>query len=94
MELTSYSRSVRNIYRSYTSSGPNYYTYNSDRTGSTDSPMGYHTSLSQASWYRFGGEAGTRMATTPPPYKSCGTTSPGWLATALPVCPRFSRQRA
>ncbi|MCK6573847.1 hypothetical protein L6V77_22440 [Myxococcota bacterium] len=37
-----------------------------------------------AGWYRFGGEAGTRMPTTPPPELSCGTHAPGWMVGEYP----------
>ena len=30
-------------------------------------------------WFRFEGAAGTRIATTCPPYHRCGTDAPGWM---------------
>ena len=35
-------------------------------------------------WYRFVGDAGTKMQTTPMPRGICGTTNSGWLTTAHP----------
>ena len=37
-----------------------------------------------ARWYRFTGDAGTRMPTSPPSTSSCGTLAPGWLNGAHP----------
>ena len=51
---------------------------------SAGSPMAGQSILSNASWYHFSGEAGEQMPTEPPAYESCGTTSPGWLASAHP----------
>ncbi|KAL9961273.1 hypothetical protein ACROYT_G030182 [Oculina patagonica] len=36
-------------------------------------------------WYRFHGDAGTKMPTTCPPTKRCGTDAPGWLNGAHPT---------
>ena len=36
-------------------------------------------------WFRFEGSAGTRMPTSCPPYKRCGTTAPGWLNGGHPT---------
>ncbi|XP_078382733.1 pancreatic secretory granule membrane major glycoprotein GP2-like [Oculina patagonica] len=36
-------------------------------------------------WYRFQGDAGTRMPTTCPPKYSCNTHAPGWLNGAHPT---------
>lgn len=35
-------------------------------------------------WYRFVGEAGSRMPESPPPIYSCSTHAPGWLASPHP----------
>ena len=35
-------------------------------------------------WYRFVGDAGTKMLTTPVPRGRCGTINSGWLTTAHP----------
>ena len=35
-------------------------------------------------WYRFVGDAGTKMQTTPVPRDRCGTVKSGWLETAHP----------
>ena len=35
-------------------------------------------------WYRFVGDAGTKMPTTPVPRNRCGTAKSGWLKTAHP----------
>ena len=35
-------------------------------------------------WYRFSGAAGTRMASSCPPFKSCGSTVTGWLSGRHP----------
>jgi len=36
-------------------------------------------------WFRFQGDAGTKMPTTCPPKHSCGTHAPGWLNGAHPA---------
>ena len=36
-------------------------------------------------WYRFVGDAGTRMPTTCPPIRSCGVNFPGWLIGPHPA---------
>ncbi|KAL9961286.1 hypothetical protein ACROYT_G030197 [Oculina patagonica] len=36
-------------------------------------------------WYRFQGDAGTKMPTTCPPTHRCGTDAPGWLNGAHPT---------
>lgn len=36
-------------------------------------------------WYRFGGEAGKKIATTCPAENSCGTDGPGWMNGAHPT---------
>ena len=40
--------------------------------------------LDPTSWVRFESPAGVRLATEPPGYRQCGTSSTGWLATAHP----------
>ena len=35
-------------------------------------------------WFRFQGSAGTRMATSCPSFRSCGTAYPGWLTGGHP----------
>ncbi|XP_028410572.1 uncharacterized protein LOC114533270 isoform X2 [Dendronephthya gigantea] len=40
--------------------------------------------LSQG-WYRFGGEAGTQIATTCVPKRRCGTHAPGWMTQKHPT---------
>ena len=35
-------------------------------------------------WFRFQGSAGTRMATSCPSHRRCGTHSPGWLSGGHP----------
>ena len=55
---------MTNVYASFDTSGPNHYAIKSDASGgSADSPMRNHALLADASWYRFEGEAGTRMPT-------------------------------
>ena len=44
----------------------------------------YSLRSSRCRWYRFTGEAGSRLPTEPPAHLSCGTVSPGWLATTHP----------
>ncbi len=53
----------------------------SDSTGVADAATGVFVA---DQWYRFGGEAGTEMATTPPQLYSCGTYIPGWFAGEIP----------
>ena len=36
-------------------------------------------------WFRFQGDAGTKMTTTCVPYLRCGTDAPGWLDGAHPA---------
>jgi len=50
-------------------------------TGSWRNRESYNTSLDWAGngWYRFTGEAGTKMATNFPGYNKCGTDYPGYL---------------
>ncbi len=36
-------------------------------------------------WYRFGGGAGIKIATSCVSYHSCGTTTPGWMTAAHPT---------
>ena len=36
-------------------------------------------------WFRFQGDAGTKMTTTCVPYLRCGTDAPGWLNGAHPT---------
>ena len=38
-------------------------------------------------WYRFEGDAGTRLPTECPPSKRCHTTSPGWVDVARTPLP-------
>ena len=69
----------------------NRYRHRCDRN---DGPMRGASTLPMATWYYFSGEAGDQMPTEPPPWESCGTSSPGWLATALPAvgdAPRYGR---
>ena len=74
-------RSVRNVYRDWNVPGPNWYGSVCDRNA--PAPMASHDDVSSALWYRFSGDAGTQMPTKPPPYRSCGTDYPGWLATPM-----------
>nr|XP_058940559.1 fibropellin-3-like [Pocillopora verrucosa] len=43
------------------------------------SGYGRHCDRRLSGWYRFSGAAGTRMATSCPPFKRCGSTATGWL---------------
>ena len=36
-------------------------------------------------WYRFGGQAGTKIATSCVPYGHCGSTSTGWMIGSHPA---------
>ena len=36
-------------------------------------------------WYRFTGDAGTKLAMTAPPVSHCGTSATGWMQGALPA---------
>jgi len=68
----------------------NRYTSRCDRHG----PMREDSNLTTARWYSFAREAGTHMPITAPPFQSCGTTNPGWLATShatLGSPPRYGR---
>lgn len=47
-------------------------------------PISQHSSLSDAEWVRFAGDAGTQMPRSPPGYQRCGTERSGWLATPMP----------
>ena len=42
--------------------------------------MAGHTTLAEASWYRFGGAAGTHMPEWAPTDRACGTWFAGWLS--------------
>ena len=44
---------MNNVYTEYTNNPRNYYVFKNDYSCTTDSPMGCHTSLDQADWYRF-----------------------------------------
>ena len=37
-----------------------------------------------AGWYRFAGDAGSRIPTTAPGINKCGTASPGWMNSSYP----------
>ena len=52
--------------------------------GAADKPMSAHDDVSTADWYRFGGLAGFRMASSPPGISRCGTKYTGWLSTPHP----------
>ena len=74
--------SARVLARSHTDPSPNHYTNKCD--GDADSPMAPHATYASAHWFRFGGEAGSRMLSRPPGSTQwCGTLYPGWLATPL-----------
>ena len=42
------------------------------------------TSWTGPSWYKFVYPAGTKMATKPPPVRTCGTRATGWMTTEHP----------
>ena len=83
-ELNEAWRSTSNVYSDYNSAPYNYYISKCDYYES-DSPMYGHSTIEQARWYRFTGSAGTRMPTSSPVYRTCGTDKPGWLATPHPA---------
>ena len=48
----------------------------------------YHSSCDSGlgpGWFRFEGSAGTRMATSCPPYYRCGSAGTGWLSGGHPT---------
>ncbi|HEY8376613.1 MAG TPA: DUF4215 domain-containing protein, partial [Nannocystis sp.] len=51
-----------------------------DRANSNVSP-----DWSGNGWYRFSGQAGTKMPEAPPPIYACGTDAPGWLNGTHPA---------
>ena len=89
--LTSYWRSVTNIYAHFDSPLPNHYSNKNDRWQTEDNPMGYHHNLASAKWYRFAGDAGTHMPTSYPGGQRCGTYRPGWLTVPHPLRGESSR---
>ena len=82
--LDDYSRSVRNVYQSYSASNPNMYQFRCDQRQNDNAPMWNHHHYSAANWYRFTGSAGERMPTEPPGGDRCGTSYAGWLASPHP----------
>ena len=64
----------------------NYVSLNSaDRKVTYTSYHGYCDSRIGPGWFRFEGSAGTRMATSCPPYYRCGTQATGWMTSGHPT---------
>ena len=59
----------------------------SDRNIKTKSSVESCDNSLPTGWYRFQGEAGTRLPTKCPPRDRCHTKSPGWLNVALTPLP-------
>lgn len=64
-------------------SGYTWLTESSRNKNSGSVTIGCDSSLS--GWYRFGGAAGTKIATSCVPINKCGTHAPGWMNGAHPT---------